>query len=127
MSSGILTQVPGLQSLLDQCQRRVKLHTAARGLAETATALFISVILACSLDFLIVLPSALRCSLLGTVAVVSSWIAWKRLVKPLISHLPPEELGAAVDLRFPDLQEAFATLVSIHRSPQTLSLTPALN
>ncbi|MEY3458153.1 MAG: hypothetical protein RL215_1310, partial [Planctomycetota bacterium] len=121
MSSGILTQVPGLQSLLDQCQRRVRLHTAVRGCAETISLLLVGLLLACLLDLLIVLPGAVRLGLLAGVVISSLGTAWLRLLRPLIGRLPPEELGAAVDLRFPDLQEAFATLISIHRSPQLLS------
>jgi hypothetical protein len=121
MSSGILTQVPGLQSLLDQCQRRVRLHSTTRGLAETSIILCTSLLLACLLDYLFVLPGVARCILLTTVLLSTATVAWLRLVRPLLGRFPPEELGAAVDLRFPDLQESLATLISIHRSPQTLS------
>jgi hypothetical protein len=40
-------------------------------------------------------------------------VAWKRLVRPLMGSAHAEELGAAVDLRFPELHESIATLISI--------------
>jgi hypothetical protein len=113
MSSGALARVPGLQELLDQCQRRIRVHSLLRGSAETLCVLIAAVMFGCLLDYLIALPGAVRFALLAMTLLLTSAVAWKRLVTPLLTDAPRDELGAAVDLQFPELQESLATLISI--------------
>ena len=113
MSSGALVRVTGLQELLDRCQRLIRVHSVLRGLAETLCVLIACVLFGCLLDYLIALPSSVRMALLGLTAVLFVAVTWKRLIAPLLQYAPADELGAAVDLRFPELQESLATLISV--------------
>ena len=121
MSSGALVHVAGLQELLDQCQRRIRVQAVFRGLAETLCVLIASVVFACLLDYLIALPGIIRLSLLASTAVITGLVAGKRLIHPVLRSAPDEELGAAVDLQFPELQESLATLISIEEPFATVS------
>ena len=113
MSSGALVRVTGLQELLDRCQRLIRVHSVLRGLAETLCVLIACLLFGCLLDYVIALPSAVRLALLGLTAVLLVAVTWKRLIAPLLQHAPADELGAAVDLRFPELHESLATLISV--------------
>jgi len=85
----------------------------ARGAAEV-TAIVISCVLgAMIVDFLLPLPATLRLIILVLVALTSGWAVWRFLVNPMRHKLPDEELAAAVDLSFPQLQEGLATICSI--------------
>ena len=115
MSSGVRIQIPALQQLLGQCQRRMRLHTLARGSAETVSVAAVCLSVSCLLDFLLILPGPLRLLLLITSAALTLLVLVRRLIQPLLTAVPAEELGAAVDLRFPELHEALATLISLER------------
>ncbi|MEN9556633.1 MAG: hypothetical protein RLZZ232_2919 [Planctomycetota bacterium] len=115
MSSGVRIQIPALQQLLGQCQRRMRLHTLARGSAETVSVAAVCLSVSCLLDFLLILPGPLRLLLLITSAALTLLVLIRRLIQPLLASVPAEELGAAVDLRFPELHEALATLISLER------------
>ena len=119
MSSGALPRVAGLQEILDRCQRLIKVYTVLRGVAETLCVLIACVLFGCLLDYLVALPAIVRLVTLVATLVLTGAVAWKRLIHPLIGDAPAEELGAAVDLRFPQLQEAIATLISVDRPTAT--------
>ena len=119
MSSGALVRVTGLQELLDRCRRLIRVHSILRGLAETLCVLIACVLFGCALDYLITLPSTVRLAVLGLTAVLFVAVTWKRLIAPLLEHAPAEELGAAVDLRFPELHESLATLISVENDHAT--------
>ncbi len=121
MSSGTLPQVPGLQSLLGRCQSLVRVHTCVRGLAETLCILILWM-LACGIaDYLIVLPGIVRAGTLVAGICLTLFVAWRRFLRPLMSSASVAELGAAVDLKFPELQESIATLISIENPEATAS------
>jgi hypothetical protein len=126
MSSGALVRVDGLQELLDRCQRLIRVHSLFRGLAETLCVLIAGIVFACVLDYFIVLPGFVRLGLLASTAIVTSIVAWRRLIHPVMAGTPDDELAAAVDLRFPELQESLATLVSIEAPTATASETGSL-
>lgn len=113
MSSGTLPRIAGLQEILDRCQRLVRVYSVLRGLAEALCVLIACVLLGCLIDYFIALPGIVRLGGLVVTLFLTGAVAWKRLVHPLIGNASAEELGAAVDLRFPELQEAMATLISI--------------
>jgi hypothetical protein len=113
MSLGAMPQATGLQEILNRCQRRIQVHSALRGFAETLCVLIACVLFVCLLDYLVVLPGIVRTTGLVTTVVLTAGVAWKRLIRPVIDKPLPEELAAAVDLSFPELHEAVATLVSI--------------
>jgi len=115
MSSATLSQIPGLSRLLLQCRRLVRLQAVLRGFAETIATGSITLLLACLLDYLLLLPSTPRLLLLLVTISTCVIVFIRRLLLPAIRTLPAEELGAAVDLQFPDLQEALATLASLSR------------
>ena len=113
MSSGALPRVAGLQEILDRCQRLIRVYSVLRGLAESLCVLIACILFGCLLDYFVALPGVVRlCGLVGTL-VLTCAVAWKRLIQPMIHSASAEELGAAVDLRFPQLQEAIATLISV--------------
>ena len=121
MSSGTLPRVARLQEILDRCQRLIRVYSVLRGLAESLCVLIACILFGCLLDYFVALPGALRLvGLVGTL-VLTGGVAWKRLIHPLIRSASAEELGAAVDLRFPQLQEAIATLISISSPTATSS------
>ena len=121
MSSGALPRVAGLQEILDRCQRLIRVYSVLRGVAESLCVLIACIMFGCLLDYFVALPGALRLvGLVGTL-VLTGAVAWKRLIHPLINSASAEELGAAVDLRFPQLQEAIATLISIDSPTATAS------
>lgn len=113
MSSGALPQVDGLQEILDRCQRLIRVHSVLRGSAETLCVLVVCVLLGCAIDYLIALPGVVRLAGLAATLVLTGAVAWKRLIHPMSGRVPAEELGAAVDLQFPELQEAIATLICV--------------
>ncbi|MDA1231667.1 MAG: hypothetical protein O2856_12910, partial [Planctomycetota bacterium] len=113
MSSGAMPRIAGLQEILDRCQRLVRVYSVLRGFAEAVCILIACVLFGCLLDYFIALPGIVRFGGLVATLVLTTAVAWKRLFYPLIGNASAEELGAAVDLRFPQLQEAMATLISI--------------
>lgn len=121
MSSGALPRVAGLQEILDRCQWLIRVYSVLRGVAESLCVLIACILFGCLLDYFVTLPGMVRLmGLVGTL-VLTGAVAWKRLIHPLISSASAEELGAAVDLRFPQLQEAIATLISIGSPTATSS------
>jgi len=121
MSSGVMPRVAGLKKILDRCQRLIRVYSALRGLAETLCVIVACVLFVCLLDYLIPLPGMVRMTGLVATVVLTAGVVWKRLLQPLRSDAPAEELGAAVDLRFPELHEAIATLISIDSPTATSS------
>ena len=115
MSSATLSQIPGLPRLLLQCRRLVRLQAVLRGSAETIATTSITLLLACLIDYLLLLPSTLRLLLLLITVCTCCTVCIRRLLLPALRTLREDELSAAVDLQFPDLQEALATLASLNR------------
>lgn len=115
MSSITLSQLPELSRLLSQCRRLIRLQTVLRGTAATILTGTGLATLACSADYLLVLPAGVRLLLLLTSVAIVLTVCLRRLVLPTLRTLQADELGAAVDLRFPDLHEALATLASLER------------
>ena len=120
MSSGALPRISGLQGILDRCQRLIRIYSMLRGFAEALCVLIACVLLGCLVDYFVTLPGIVRLGGLVATLILTGAVLWKRLLHPLIGNASAEELGAAVDLRFPQLQEAMATLISID-SPNATS------
>lgn len=110
------SSVAGLPELLERCRRRIRIQSALRGTAETVCILIGGVLLSCGLDFLLSLPGLFRLAFLVITLLLTAIIAARRLVIPVLQVPPADELGAAVDLQFPELQESVATLISIQQS-----------
>ena len=121
MSSGALPRVAGLQEILDRCQRLIRVYSVLRGVAESLCVLVACILFGCLLDYFVALPGIVRLGGLVGTLVLTCAVAWKRLIHPLINSASAEELGAAVDLRFPQLQEAIATLISVDSPTATSS------
>ncbi|MBL8820525.1 MAG: hypothetical protein JNL58_31165 [Planctomyces sp.] len=119
MSAGRMAELPGLSRLLARCRRQILFLTTLRGLAELATVLLVCVFVGCLIDFLIPLPSIVRLILLTGSIGLAAGVFWKRLVRPLMTPIAREEIGAAVDLAFPGLQERMATMLSLSRDDAT--------
>ena len=113
MSSGAFPRIAGLQQVLDRCQRLIRVYSVLRGFAEALCVLIACILLGCLVDYFVALPGFVRFGGLVATLILTGAVAWKRLVYPLVGNASAEELGAAVDLRFPQLQEAMATLISI--------------
>ena len=116
MISDASTSVAGLSDLLERVRRRIRIQSALRGTAETASILIAGVLLSCGLDYLLSLPGLFRLAFLALTLLLTAIIAARRLIIPLLQVPPVDELGAAVDLEFPELQESVATLISIQQS-----------
>jgi hypothetical protein len=108
--------VAGLSDLLESVRRRIRIQSALRGTAETVSILIAGVLLSCGLDYLLSLPGLFRLAFLALTLLLTAIIAARRLIIPLLQVPPVDELGAAVDLEFPELQESVATLISIQQS-----------
>ncbi len=121
MSSDALNQVAGLQELLNRCQRLIRIHALFRGFSETVCVLIAGLVFACLLDYFVALPGAFRFLLLAATVLMTGLVGWKRLVRPVLINAPDDELGAAVDLQFPELQESLATLISLEQPTTTSS------
>ena len=116
MISDASSTVAGLPELLDRVQRRIRIQSALRGTAETVSILIAGALLSCGLDYLLALPGMLRLAFLLITLLLTAIIAARRLIMPVLLVPPADELGAAVDLEFPELQESVATLISIQQS-----------
>ena len=116
MISEASTSVAGLSELLERVRRRIRIQSALRGAAETVSILIAGVLLSCGLDYLLSLSGPFRLASLATTLILTAIIIARRLVIPVLQFPPADELGAAVDLEFPELQESVATLISIQQS-----------
>ena len=116
MISDSSTSVAGLSELLERVRRRIRVQSALRGTAETVSILIAGVLLSCGLDYLLSLPGLFRLVFLALTLLLTAIIAARRLIIPVLQVPPTDELGAAVDLEFPELQESVATLISIQQS-----------
>ena len=119
MSAGMLppksanTAVPEFDALLRSCRLRMLTHVAARGLADLLIIAVTATLLFGVLDYCISLPVAGRVIAFGLTLLAMTWVTWTRLIVPLTSSVTREELGAAVDMAFPELHEGMATLLSL--------------
>lgn len=112
-----------VQQILNNCRRQIFVHTLLVGLATLAAVAVGYVVCAGLLDYIVGLPSTLRAGIMVSFIIVVLVVAWKSLVAPLTATLPNEQLGAAVDLSSPELQESLATLISIERPGASASET----
>ncbi|MEQ9411337.1 MAG: hypothetical protein RIK87_26725 [Fuerstiella sp.] len=119
MSAGSLVQSPSVRRVLEHCRRQITRHTVLRGVAMVLIAFVVCVLLAATLDFLIGIPAPLRAALLAGSLLAGLWAAWRSLIKPLATRIPDQEVGAAVDLTVPELQESLATVISLGRPDVT--------
>ncbi|MEZ6133054.1 MAG: hypothetical protein R3C59_30660 [Planctomycetaceae bacterium] len=121
MSAGSLNQLSPVQQVLNNCRRQIRRHTVLAGMSSVAIVVATYLLAAGLLDYLIGLPAVVRAGVLVTFVVAVLAVAWKSLLRPLLTSIPDEQLGAAVDLSAPDLQESVATLLSIERDNVTSS------
>ncbi len=113
MSSTSAQHVHGLQELLDRCQRQIRVHAMLRGTAETVCITIAVLLISLVLDYMLILPGMVRLTLLISGLVIVGYALFTRLLRPVFTSAPNDELGAAMDLKFPELQESLATLISI--------------
>lgn len=116
MISDSSTSVAGLSELLGRVRTRIRIQSALRGIAESVSILITGVLLSCTLDYLLSLSGPFRLAFLAATLILTTIIITRRLVIPVLQVPPADELGAAVDLEFPELQESVATLISIQES-----------
>ena len=72
-----------------------KCGSVLRGGAETLCVLIAAVVFGCLLDYFAALPGLIRFALLAITAVMTVTVAWKRVISPLLTDVPADELGAA--------------------------------
>ncbi|MCP4174031.1 MAG: hypothetical protein GY758_25040 [Fuerstiella sp.] len=120
MSSATLTENPEVGQLLSRCRRQIVRHTLLTGTATLLIVVITYLLTATALDYLIGLPATVRAVLLFSFCLISSWAGWKFMVAPLNTHVSETELGAAIDLSCPDLNESLATLISVERPEATV-------
>lgn len=119
MSAAQSNYPSSVQQILNNCRRQILVHTVLVGVATIATVAVAYVICAGLLDYLIGLPSGIRAAIFSSFVAVLLGVIWRSLIRPLREKLPAEQLGAAVDLSTPELQESLATLISIERPDAT--------
>lgn len=113
MSAGTLTSSPRVQKVLQDCRRQIIRNTLLNGLATLLISVVACVLVATSLDFLFGIHSSVRAAMLVGAVAAAGWVAWRSLISPLSASIPNTELGAAIDLTVPDLNESLATLISL--------------
>ncbi|MFO1001195.1 MAG: hypothetical protein U0936_12695 [Planctomycetaceae bacterium] len=126
MISDVSTSVAGLSELMERVRRRIWIQSALKGTAETVSILIAGVLLSCGLDYLLSLPGLFRLAFLAITLFLTAIIAARRLIIPVLQVPPADEIGAAVDLEFPELQESVATLISIQQSDVTNDVSTRL-
>lgn len=116
MSAANSTGLPEVESILQRARRQILLHHGITGLATLLTIGVIYLLLATASDLLLGLPGGVRAVTLLVFVSVIGFVAWKSLVRPLNTRLPVDQLGAAVDLSCPEMQEGLSTLISVQRA-----------
>ncbi|MCA9061272.1 MAG: hypothetical protein KDA85_22315, partial [Planctomycetaceae bacterium] len=119
MSAPAMPPVPGLAQLLLECRRRIRIQGCLRGSLETLLAVITGILFACLVDFLIPLPAFVRLLLLLLFLVTVAAVSWLRMIRPACDQIVDEELGAAIDLQYPELQEAIATAVTLNQADRS--------
>ena len=119
MSAGSFSQTPQVRQILESCRRQILQHTLLVGSATLLITVAVGLLAAGTLDYLLGLPAWFRAlTLLGFVATIG-FVVWQFLIRPLKSAIPLNQLGAAIDLTCPELNESLATLISIQRPEAT--------
>jgi hypothetical protein len=125
VSTGSITQsgdlvTHSIAGVLQGCRRQITMHTLLKG-AAAALVTAVGLLLICTLlDYLLGLPAEVRLAMLLLSAAASLAVLWKQLIHPLLTNVPDQELGAAVDLACPELHESLSTWVSLE-SPEASS------
>ena len=101
------------QTFLRRCRRRFQMHHLLRGLAAVFLAAVIGAGLLLLWDFFRPVSGPIRLAGVVAVLLVTVWTAVRCVLLPIFRGISDEELGAAVDLAAPELDEAVATLVSV--------------
>lgn len=113
MSSGSFTQQPQVQAVLHRCRRQIRNNVLVAGIASVGLVVISGILLAAGLDYLLALPAVVRATLLAALIATALFVTYRNLLQPLSDRTSDEQLGAAVDLSAPELQESLATLISI--------------
>lgn len=121
MSSAKSPNLPEIQSVLLRCRRQIRVHNGIAGMATLLTIALAFLAFATLSDFALGLSSPVRAVSLLLFAVVLGAVIWRSLVRPFNSGLPEDQLGAAVDLSCPEMQEGLSTLISVQREDATSS------
>ena len=115
MSAASISENSRVQGILNRCRRQILLHTLLNGAALILIGLLSALLIATTLDFLIGLPGIVRALFLTVCVGLTVWIAWRTLISRMLHRIPQKELGAAVDLSVPDLNESLTTLISLQQ------------
>lgn len=119
MSSGSFSQQPQIQSILNDCRRQIRNNALLAGVSSVCLVIVTGLLLAAGLDYMLPLPSIVRAVLLVSLIFAAIFVVYRNLLQPLRSQLSEQQLGAAVDLSAPELQESLATLISIESPDAT--------
>ena len=119
MSSVRFSQEPQVQAVLQRCRRQIRNHALLTGAASVCLVVVAGLLLAGVLDYILPLPGGVRATLLAGLILSVVFVVYKRLLEPLHSRVTDQQLGAAVDLSAPELQESLATLISIESATAT--------
>lgn len=120
MSAGRFSDLPQVQQVLDRCRRQILQHTFLVGLATVLIAVVGYLLTVSLLDYAIGLPGIVRAAVLLLFVATAAYVVWRHLLVPLRLTTPAQQLGAAIDLTCPHLQESLSTLISI-QSPDATS------
>ncbi|MCR9201939.1 MAG: hypothetical protein NXI04_25135 [Planctomycetaceae bacterium] len=121
MSAANSTGLPEVEHILQRARRQILLHNGIAGLATLLTTGVAYLLLATASDLLLGLPGGVRAVTLLVFVSIIGFVVWKSLVRPLKTRLPVDQLGAAVDLSCPEMQEGLSTLISVQRADASSS------
>ena len=119
MSAGTLSDSPRVRNLLQACRRQIRTRFLLDGLGRFLTVTVFCTVTALVCDWLFNLPSVVRATMLTVCVGASGAAIWKFVIQPMSQSLPDHELGAAIDLSAPELEESLATLISIENPDVT--------
>jgi hypothetical protein len=104
---------------LNRLRRQIRLFLLVDGLGEIMAFTAGAGLLAIALDYLFVLPPAVR--LIATLVGALMWLAlvWRRAVRPMITRIELAEIAAVLDHRFTELEDRLASAVGFLGAPPT--------
>jgi hypothetical protein len=110
---------PRIEQALDAVRSIYLRSCALRGCAKVAGIACGLVLLLFVADNVIALPAAVRLALAAGFALMVVAVAWRDLLRPLVSDIPPEACALLLEKRFPDLDARLINSLLLARRPLT--------
>lgn len=105
-----------LESRIAALRGRVRRLLALHGLSRVVGAMLLAVVAAGLADYLLNLDAPVRAGLLGTLAVLLGWLAWRFVLPPLFVRFRDLDIALRIEKRWPGLNDRLASTVQFLRS-----------